>query len=1117
MVLKTSHSLCFIFVLWIGTFTSAVLAQLPDLSSVEQRLENLSPEDPLYPVLNDTQNLLVEVQDNNEAAEQNQLEVENLPRAVAQAKAELENSTPPDPELPADLTLEKAESRLATIRAELQQARLALEEATQRETQRAARLVAIPTELTQLREKLSEFDSLTAPAPTATPLETAGHQRELAREKALQSELARLVSEQSRLEVSGDLINTQKLIAVRRVSQIESLLQFWSGQVSDLKRREVQRREQEAERTALAFDGIKPLANIARSNAEKASLRLKLSELISEIKVFEGSVRETRRLITEQRENAQKRIALLESADLSIDTKTGDLLRRQRSRLPTTKDLREQLRTNVRASTEAQINRLQLSETLETNAITRSERITELQAAVNSGTTEEQIVNLLDQERTILSNLLVDYDSYISALRTANEVTQEAIDEVRNYSLFLDERLLWIASAPRLSPHDIAAEASAFRLLITEPGFGRWWRGLIYDLRRVPFLWGLFLITFVGLLLRRKRDRELLKDTAVIARRKICLSIAPTFKAIGSSILLALPSALVCFYLSWRVPSPSALSSAFLQCGFFFAVIGFARALVRPNGVLAAHLNFGDERAAFTARHLRWIYFAVPSFLFLTTALELPSSPLEAGRLSLIAVLVIAGLAAFFLLHPRRGLFAKKSPPSALTRPLFILGISIPIIFIVAASLGYVSSVKTIRIQTLQSLWLILSVIFLSSILIRWILISRRKLARDLATKKYQAAAAARKREKEGEPTVDLPSQEELQAEAVNVVAVEDQTNKLVRVALSALLIFGLWTIWSTSFPALSVLDQVELYTTAENTTETVEQSSPADSLPDLTQTDQATASDNSEKNVVSLQDVLGGILIVALTFIAAANLPGLLELTILQRLNFKAGSNYAVTSVVRYVIVVVGILFAFGRIGVSWQSVQWLAAAVTLGIGFGLQEIFANFVAGLILLIERPIRLGDIVTVGNDVSGKVTKIKIRATTILQFNNRELVVPNKEFITGQLVNWTLSDNILRFKFLVGVAYGTDTKKVERILHEILNAHEFVLKEPGPEVLFLQFGASTLDFQIRAYVGRFDKFLVTQGELHHEIAERFEQEGIEIAFPQQDVHIRSLPEPAKTGE
>ena len=168
-----------------------------------------------------------------------------------------------------------------------------------------------------------------------------------------------------------------------------------------------------------------------------------------------------------------------------------------------------------------------------------------------------------------------------------------------------------------------------------------------------------------------------------------------------------------------------------------------------------------------------------------------------------------------------------------------------------------------------------------------------------------------------------------------------------------------------------------------------------------------------------------------------------------------------------QYTVAIIGGSAIFRIIGIGWGNIQWLIAALGVGIGFGLQEIVANFISGLILLFERPIRVGDTVTVG-DMSGVVSRIRIRATAITGWDRKELIVPNKEFVTGRLINWTLSDTVLRVSIPVGVAYGSDTKKAKERMLAVAKANEKVLHDPAPSVVFMGFGASSLDFDLRAF-------------------------------------------------
>jgi potassium efflux system protein len=183
--------------------------------------------------------------------------------------------------------------------------------------------------------------------------------------------------------------------------------------------------------------------------------------------------------------------------------------------------------------------------------------------------------------------------------------------------------------------------------------------------------------------------------------------------------------------------------------------------------------------------------------------------------------------------------------------------------------------------------------------------------------------------------------------------------------------------------------------------------------------------------------------------------------------------------------------------LGIGWSDVQWLVAALSVGLGFGLQEIFANLVSGLIVLAERPIRIGDVVTVG-DVSGTVSRIRARATTVTDFDNKEVLIPNKSFITDRVINWTLSNQTTRLLLKIGLPYGTDVALAQRVMLETVRRNPDVLREPAPSVFFTGFSGSSFDFEIRAFVDSLDKRLRAQHEINLALGGALRDNGIAIA-------------------
>ena len=249
-------------------------------------------------------------------------------------------------------------------------------------------------------------------------------------------------------------------------------------------------------------------------------------------------------------------------------------------------------------------------------------------------------------------------------------------------------------------------------------------------------------------------------------------------------------------------------------------------------------------------------------------------------------------------------------------------------------------------------------------------------------------------------------------------------------------------------------------------------------------------------------------LIILSLTWIVGGRVRWLLERRLGKVADIQESTLHIIGNLGRYLVLFVGLFVGFQSVGLQLDSVLIIFGALGVGIGFGLQNIANNFISGVILLVERPVKVGDIIDVGGEL-GTVERISIRATTLRKFDQTQAIVPNGDLISTTVTNWTHDDRRVRVDFTVGVAYGSDTGLVERLMSEIVNGHEKVLDDPAPRIFFMEFGDSSLNFRVLAYVPDIMERLVAQSDLHFAIDEAFRANGIEIPFPQRDLHVRSI--------
>jgi small-conductance mechanosensitive channel len=243
------------------------------------------------------------------------------------------------------------------------------------------------------------------------------------------------------------------------------------------------------------------------------------------------------------------------------------------------------------------------------------------------------------------------------------------------------------------------------------------------------------------------------------------------------------------------------------------------------------------------------------------------------------------------------------------------------------------------------------------------------------------------------------------------------------------------------------------------------------------------------------------------ITTVIARKVRRLLEVYFLSRVPVETGAQYAVASLTQYCLWVIGVLVGLRILNINLTAIAVVAGALGVGIGFGLQNVVANFVCGLVLLVERPIRVHDRITM-EGVEGNVVAVNFRSTVIQTNDNISVIVPNSEFINGKVINWSIGDLKVRIHIPVGVAYGSNLETVTRTLLGVAGETEGVLKKPAPEVRFIEFGDSSLNMELLVWTMEPAKHFLLRSRLNYAIDSAFRREGVEIPFPQRDIHVKS---------
>ncbi len=709
---------------------------------------------------------------------------------------------------------------------------------------------------------------------------------------------------------------------------------------------------------------------------------------------------------------------------------------------------------------------------------------------------------LVDKQLELLTTLQQNENTYFEDLVELESTEQQLIKAVNEYEKYVDERVLWIRSSELISLDDFRASLTALKWFGDPEEWASTLRSLWNDFVQQAVSAGLSAVLWLTLLLFQPWLRRAITKLGDAAASGSCRVFLPTLMALTWTLLITVLWPVFILLLAWRLTAaPDATSFAkavgvgLMAAGVYYAALEYLRQICRTRGLAGAHFGWAPGVRTTLRSNLRWLMAVNTPMVFAAAmlyadagsrsqdALGVSHSQESLARLFVLGMLIATSVFVHRTLRPEGQLFralevaAPESHLYRLRRVTYTLVMFLLASLLVLAVIGFDFTVARLCKRSFETFLLLELLVVAMSLVQRWLIIVRRRMAIKRA---QQRRAQATTQGDSSEASASIAVEEH----APDLDTVGEQSRRLLHFLLVVTALAGLWFIWIDVLPALSFFDRFELWSVTVGATTT---------------------------KITVTNIVVAGVIVMA-TVLATRNIPGLLEIFVLSRLPLDAGNRYALITICRYVIIMIGLIVAFGSIGIPWANYQWLVAAVTVGLGFGLQEIFANFVSGLIVLFEQPIRVGDIVTIG-DVTGVVSKIRMRATTVTNWEHQEYIVPNREFITGKLLNWTLTNTVNRILITVGVAYGTDPDLVRRIMLDIVRQHPVVLDDPAPSVTFETFGDSTLNIVLRCYLPNLENRLATMHDLNTAAQRELNAAGIEFAFPTRELYIKT-PAPAE---
>jgi potassium efflux system protein len=1069
----------------------AYAATAPDSKQIAQELEQAKSAKPAQPetveTLQGALNALEERKGSLERATQYQHVIDNFPKLSQTLRSQLNNLREEPREVPEGMSADALSQEILQVSSQLlEKSRLAQQE-QERAREIADSLNQLPQQQTDARRQLNEVERRVGTQTANTPQAQAQNlalQADSARLKALvdELELAQL-SANNRQELS----RMRSELAQKQGEQLDAYLQALRNQLNSQRQREAERAlestELLAENSANLPVGIVNQFKVNRELSQALNQQAQRMDLVaSQQRQATGQTVQVRQALNTLREQSQ----WLGSSNL-----LGEALRAQVARLPEMPKP-QQLDTEM---AQLRVHRLRYEDLLN-----KQPQLRQIQQADGKPLTAEQnriLEAQLRTQRELLNSLLQGGDTLIlelTKLKVSNSQLEDALKEVNEAT---HRYLFWTSDVRPMDfswPLEVVQD---LRRLISLDTFSQLGKATAMMLTSKQTLLPLFAaLILVGFSISsRKHFTRFLERSSARVGKVTQDHFWLTMRTVFWSILVASPLPVLWATLgyglqeAWPYPLAVAIGDGVTATVPLLWVVMICAAFARPNGLFIVHFGWPRNRVLRAMRYyLMSIGLIVPLIMALIMFDNLNDREFSASLGRLCFILICGALAVVTLSLKRAGiplwLDKEGDGDNMVNRLLWNLLSGAPMVAILAAAVGYLATSQALlaRLETSVAIWFLLLVIY--HVIRRWMLIQRRRLAFDRAKHRRAEMLANRARGEEETHATSLEGSVEAEVSEVDLDTISAQSLRLVRSILMLIALVSVIVLWSEIHSAFGFLENISLWDVS-STVQGVESIEP-----------------------ITLGAVLIAILVFIITTQLVRNLPALLELALLQHLNLTPGTGYAITTITKYLLMLFGGLIGFSMIGIEWSKLQWLVAALGVGLGFGLQEIFANFISGLIILFEKPIRIGDTVTI-RDLTGSVTKINTRATTISDWDRKEIIVPNKAFITEQFINWSLSDSVTRVVLSIPAPSDANSEEVAQILLTAAQRCSLVIDNPAPEAFLVDLQQGIQIFELRIYAAEMGHRMPLRHEIHQLILAGFREHGIDMPFPPFQMRLESM--------